>query len=260
MAGTQRSVESRKAILVDYCTGVPVSTLAKKHGIPVGSLYYYLKRYGSGPNRPTTRKYECKDLLFNEMSEEGMYWLGFCVADGHVRKSELQIQLAKKDRAALVALRAALQTKRPIYDYWNRKFPKSCLYVTSSWLTRAVRQFSPGALRETPRSLKRHLIRGLFDGDGSVSCGEYVYGKRYKVTFLGTRSLLEEIRSIVSSQAGCSSGSLAELEGIWEWSLSGAVNLCRFFDWLYKDATIFMQRKRSAFKLNRSAKPRKIRF
>jgi hypothetical protein len=238
--------------VIDYQSGLSIKKIGELHGVDPTSVYYYLKKAGVERGR-RVRKFSVVDDLFSQQSEAGLYWLGFCAADGHVceDKNQVQVQLAKTDRDQLERFRAALQTDKPIYDYWNRKFPKSCLHVTSEQLSKDLMAFGVATLLKTPIDLRHHLVRGLFDGDGSISCHDYVYGnaKSYhrSVRLMGHEPLLRAVQSLVAHKAETGLGHLHFVRGIYEWALGGADNVMRFRDWLYKDATIFMPRKREGF-------------
>jgi transposase-like protein len=255
--GLKRSVESRKAILADYYQGgLSIVEVAAKHKIPVGSLYHYVNTYGKGVDRGG-REYDCNDGLFSEETERGKYWLGFYAADGHVARGvEVQLQLAKADRCVLEAAQVALETRRPISDSWNRRYPKSSLYVTSPELASRLLLFGPQDVSGGASELARHLVRGLFDGDGAVSCGATSGSPRVRLA--AEEDVCVAVAEIVRDQLGTTLGYIRKARGIYEWQLGGVVNVQRFRDWLYKDATIFLARKREAFVgLDRRATPRK---
>ena len=244
--GLMRSVESREAILADYYQGdLSVVEVATKHGIPNGSLYYYVNTYGKGVDRGG-REYDCNDGLFSEETERGKYRLGFYAADGHVARGvEVQLQLAKDDRCVLEAAQAALETERPISDSWNRRYPKSSLYVTSPELAAQLLLFGPQTVRECSPALVNHLIRGLVDGDGAVSCTQK--GGSPRIRLLAEEDVLVAVAETVSTCADVTLGSIRKVKGIYEWQLGGTANVERIRAWLYRDATIFLSRKREAF-------------
>ena len=165
----------------------------------------------------------------------------------------------------VVAFQKALQTEHPIYEQKNGGFPRSRLDITSPKLAKDLLAFDPNTVLRCKKDLRHHLIRGLFDGDGSVSCHDYVYNgvKTYhrRITLCAGTETLEAIRSVVVAQAGTSEGNITWARGIGQWSLSGIVNVQQFRDWLYQDATIFLPRKREAFTLlDREATPRRRNF
>jgi hypothetical protein len=248
-------------LVQDYLSGLPIEEIGRRHHLKPNGIYYHLAKAGIEKSR-RKRKYPCNDDLFSTDSEIGKYWLGFCEADAHVAENSIQFMLASRDRCMVEALQLALQTTHPIYEQSNGGFPRSRLDVTSDKLASDLLAFHPGTVSGCSRDLQHHLIRGLFDGDGSVSCHDYVYDgvKAYsrKITMLAELDTLEVIRDVVVSQAGTSKGCIRWARGIGEWSLSGIVNVQQFRDWLYQNATIFLPRKREAFTLlDREAKPRR---
>lgn len=252
-----------KILLVkDYLSGTPIVDLGNKYGLKPNGIYYHLEKAKVEVDR-RKRRFSCKDDLFSEDSEVGKYWLGFCEADAHVaRGNSIQLGIASKDRCMIEAFQKALQTQHPIYEQKNGGFPRSRLDVTSQKLAKDLLEFSADTIAECKNSLQRHLIRGLFDGDGSVSCRDYVYDgvKSYsrRITICSDAEILEVIRNVVANQAGTSLGNISWVRGISQWSLSGIVNVQQFRDWIYQDATIFLPRKREAFALlDREVKSRR---
>lgn len=99
-----------------------------------------------------------------------------------------------------------------------------------------------------PEELLHHYIRGYYDGDGSIS-----YSWRHentnleaKVSLLGTTDFCESVQNKIESLIGIkTSVHLHGKNGITARLnvLGGKPNILKFLDWLYKDATIFLQRK-----------------
>ena len=107
---------------------------------------------------------------------------------------------------------------------------------------------------DIPKELIPHFIRGLFDGDGSIT----VYydsssGKPCeKATFAvyGNDSLLQEIRDIFINELGCNYTSIrttGNSDKIPEYRVGGKKQLQKVKHYLYDNATIYFQYKRDKF-------------
>lgn len=256
--------ESIGQILSAYYGGISIKDIGKEFSIDPTVVYYYLNRYSDGHVERRVRRYNCQDDLFSQKTEAGLYWLGFCAADGHVSGTEVQLQLAKKDRVVLEEFKVALKTDRKIYDYWDRKFPKSSLYIRSKKLASDLLNFGPDVISNCPTHLQHHLIRGIFDGDGTICCKDYdrsgIIQYLRKVSICGLEKVLVALRD-AAAQSGTSFGNLAFSGGIWHWAIQGIVNVRLFRNWLYRDATIYLHRKKDGFiSLDRpaTARPRVI--
>lgn len=90
-----------------------------------------------------------------------------------------------------------------------------------------------------PANLINHYVRGVFDGDDSY-CS---MGRANAITIAGTKKLLEDIQEILPVKS-------------YIYKHSGEVHILRitkieyiqsFASWLYKDAKIWLQRKRQLF-------------
>jgi hypothetical protein len=104
---------------------------------------------------------------------------------------------------------------------------------------------------QVPSGMHKHFIRGYFDGDGSV--GVYSYkGKEPQIrcSFEGTQSMLQGIQQVF----------LQEIPGYTAVSVSkrvkqkshvlqkgGNASVRSMYDYLYKDATVFLERKKDIF-------------
>jgi hypothetical protein len=98
---------------------------------------------------------------------------------------------------------------------------------------------------QMPLNLLSHFIRGFSDGDGHIS--------KDACTMVATVDFCEGLKLFVENTlnlptfVGNPKGSDKRINRI---SISGAVNSIRFQDFLYKDATIYLQRKYDKYKEN----------
>jgi hypothetical protein len=96
-------------------------------------------------------------------------------------------------------------------------------------LVKALKGFSGTHVLSCKDEFKHHLIRGIFDGDGSVGCKDYAYsnGILYHrlVRICGTLSVVQAISYSVAKLAGCTEGHIRWNNGIYEWGLAGINNV-----------------------------------
>jgi DNA-binding transcriptional regulator WhiA len=107
----------------------------------------------------------------------------------------------------------------------------------------------------TDATLRRHFIRGYFDGDGSIgsckrkdrACLDYWF------SITSTNTFCEAISAIMISGIGFP-GLLKRTHPKSKTNtitttlyLRGSKKICRFLDWLYADATIFLPRKHQKY-------------
>jgi hypothetical protein len=99
-----------------------------------------------------------------------------------------------------------------------------------------------------PEHLLHHFIRGYFDGDGCITYGG---NGQPNVNFTGNNDFLLPLQSILVEKAGVrlTKPSTRRLESpniitiMW----GGRGNARKLFNYLYKDATIFLNRKHDKF-------------
>ena len=97
------------------------------------------------------------------------------------------------------------------------------------------------------KSLYSHFIRGYFDGDGCIS----LYRKTdCEFSITGTRPLLEEIQKILISMCGLNITKFNQKRKdseICTLRYCGRKNMLKIFTFMYKDSTIFLDRKYKKF-------------
>lgn len=255
-----------------YANGESASALAPAYGVSVSLISHILKRHSYVPRSHSEirRTYSCNHSFFSDINnEENAYWLGFIAADGYVTRlksrysQQLIVSLASKDRGHLLRLRESLQSNHPIrdYDYSNRGKGKSKPYtsfsIRSQQLCDDLAQFGivpakthtlrwPGL----PVDLLRHFLRGYFDGDGYWNIDKR--GKRqvaFRVT--SNRGLLEDCQEYLMEACSLRSTKLSHQEHKGKVSCStliysGNRQSRRIYDLLYKDATVYMPRKKAS--------------
>lgn len=176
---------------------------------------------------------------FVEGDEKSDYWLGFLAADGNLNKSSNAITLHQKDLNVLKDYISFLG-----YSLRIHKGIRSASLVTFS--NEEVYQYleSQGLTPNKSKTLSlrrmnRHILRGIFDGDGSVK-------KQCKIT-TGSKMLVGQIVRFLNT------------EDIPTYvKPKGNINICwdiciraeyvpEFYWLLYKDATVYFKRKRNDY-------------
>ena len=215
------------------------------------------------------RKYILNQNFFDDIdTEEKAYWLGFLYADGYnnEKRKEVKIRLAIKDEEHLLKLRDTLYIKkdRPLYYGVNFGKNKWCeLIINSTHFSKQLAQLGcvqaktfivrfPSFLQE--EYLKRAFIRGVFDGDGSISltrhytgCPKYIFSITGNIPFL--LEVQQELMNFckVAKNKITSNNRENRSNQIGLLTYGGGEQCKRIRKWLYKDATIFLSRKKEKF-------------
>lgn len=210
-------------------------------------------------------KYEVVSDFFSTIdTEEKAYWLGFMYADGYVTGTKIVgCKLSTKDEEHLIKLRNTLSPTKPLYyDETSQGFGNNtksvALILTNRNLFKDL--VSKGCIQNksklltfpneniVPKELIHHFIRGYFDGDGSVTAGINPKGHiRILIGIVGTESFLSEIRKALSLE---DTKYLYKYKNkdIHELKVGGTNVVKAIYDFIYKDATVFLERKYIKFK------------
>ena len=93
--------------------------------------------------------------------------------------------------------------------------------------------------------LYHHDIRGLFDGDGVCSYETSHKKKKVRIGFCGhNRDFVENYRNFLINKLDMNQTKLFNTGGCWQCSWSSKKDLINFYNYIYKDATIFLGRKK----------------
>jgi hypothetical protein len=177
----------------------------------------------------------------------GMLATDGCVADGKSHSNRVFLSLQARDEHILHEILKEMHSDSPVHDRGKGSFPGSgpmkYIALTSRRLVADLAKWgiSPRktlVLRYTNVSpwLERHYLRGLLDGDGSVSPKSFY--------FLGTEALIDGVVDAVQRHTGIhlnkrKAGRLHRASGY-----AGSSLVLR---WLYHGSTIFLRRKKAIY-------------
>ena len=89
------------------------------------------------------------------------------------------------------------------------------------------------------------FVRGLFDGDGVCSYETSHKKKKVRIGFCGhNRDFVENYRNFLINKLDMNQTKLFNTGGCWQCSWSSKKDLINFYNYIYKDATIFLGRKK----------------
>lgn len=217
------------------------------------------------------KKYHINDTVFDIIdTEEKAYWLGLLMADGynHQNKSCVALRLQAEDKEILEKYKIFLNTDAPIYIF-NRTTKVNKLNRNYCELNICSPKFSESLAKigciqgktytlEFPiisKCLESHFIRGFFDGDGCISITKRKdrteNSFQYQLNFVGKESVLLKIQDIICSNTGVFRTKLRNRKGSFAKciSWSGRKVCKRILDYLYQDATIYLDRKYNKYLL-----------
>lgn len=237
----QEEIKPRNRKLIQfYEDGNSLEKTAKMIGLSQSVTYKILRKHEL--IRPLRKRFFNEQSFDNLDNESSLYWLGFIYSDGYTHRNELKFALALKDTNHLKKLAAFLGK-----DIQVRTNSTKCwLSVHSKPMVARLRELGIIARRnefyrlanEIPQGLECHFIRGYLDGDGCIS-------NREKVIFLGQLDILTWIHSCLIKYAQASPVVKPyQRKGIMEIDFGGYNQFRRIVNYLYQDATVFMERKK----------------
>lgn len=195
-------------------------------------------------------------------TEEDAYWLGFMYADGNINELRMvcDLSMAEKDVEHLEKFKNFISPnniliKRKSYlSSTNKEYYSYRFYITNKQITENL--INNGCLWSKTYDIKfpthiskemmPHFIRGFFDGDGNITsslrqnnlnftCANY----DFLVNLQNYLNLICEMKKnkIVNDNR-------SEAKRI-QWSAKK--DLISFYNYIYKDATIYLDRKYNTF-------------
>ncbi len=198
----------------------------------------------TGRGNPNTRYHNLNDSLFEKIDDEHKaYILGFIASDGHLNNNgSIVIHINKKDIDILEKIVTYVNIDTPITSDSNREDMVKIVFSSTKMNNDICEKLhiKPGkksnilTYPRIPEKFIYHFIRGYFDGDGSIS-DPNKNKKTYLVTTIASNStkLIEWIVDKINIP--CYVGNSCV-----EWTCNNAFD---FLGKIYKDATIYMNRK-----------------
>lgn len=215
------------------------------------------------------RKTYLNDHYFDVIdSDEKAYWLGFLYADGYIyqRKNKngtysehFELGLSTEDLDHMKKFRYCVGCNKDIkfkHVKFNRKNYESCKLTiyghdfVNSLMAKGVVPRKSLILtfpteQQVPRKFHSAFIRGYFDGDGCV------YGNNhtnvYQISMVGTYDFLAAVQDIICENTTMNHVEMHKKWRAYQLNWGGFNNLKSIYQYLYKDSSISLNRKRTVF-------------
>lgn len=196
--------------------------------------------------------YKYNKQFFNNIdTEEKAYWAGFIAADGNIRKDflKMRIELNIQDYSHLEKFRKSIEGNNPIREsirlnnhscYIDVNCKEFCLALNKLGITPKKSLTLKINFDLIPKELRRHFIRGYFDGDGSINNYQRE-NKNYlewEISFISSEKFLTQILEELDKKRNFySCGNNFRI------CFKAKEDIKDILNYLYKDATIYMDRK-----------------
>lgn len=193
---------------------------------------------------------------------EKAYFLGLLLTDGNVhydkrkenRQPSIQIALKGEDIDILEKFKQELQTDNKISVYTgDGRF--ECVFIVHSlemaqdlekYDIKPRKTFLINKMPEVPKQYIRDLIRGIFDGDGTV----YVLTKDKKLRFgfYGTHNLVQDIINFLHNKIGLPLNKITDKETVSFITFGKLEQIKAFYNYIYYSPEVTcLKRKRDKF-------------
>lgn len=243
-----------------------IGAIAEKMGCSISKVQKYLKREGITRTNLDAKQLRSKQKQHNSTFfdsidiEEKAYWLGFFYADGYLDKdgSVLKIDLSSRDALHLQCFADIFQRKVQVHarsaDKRNGRVYKtatcaiSCAYLWNALSAKGIKQGNTlseddSIFKHISDELLHHFVRGFFDGDGTV----YPNKQGLIFGFVSSFSFRAHLREVLVTLAGLTATKIGRNGKLSLIRWNGNILSHRFKDWLYHDATVWLERKRNVF-------------
>lgn len=246
--------QKEKIIHMYVDQGMRTGEIAKFYGCWPTTVVNHLKRWGVPINKNRHNAiYKIQSDFFNKIdTEEKAYFLGLLLADGHLTDTN-HLMLTMSDIDIMLKYKKALNTdhKITIDRYGNYQLNVCCKEIGDALRNAGFNRHKSydfdisSTLAVVPDHLLHHFVRGMFDGDGSIRIYKYDYVKNPQCHFGYTG--LKNVVDFVYNYLGLHTKIVKESDLTYTCVTSCRQTIREIYDKLYKDATIYIVRKRYTF-------------
>lgn len=222
--------------------------IAQKLDVSEAWISHKFKERGIKRNRGPKPNIKNIGYFDNINSEDKAYFLGLLVADGCIREQKYSIYLIlqSEDADAILGFTRYIGAdghnkylgKRKEFPKWKKTYGvrifSKHMYFSLINLGLKPRKSSKEVMPNIPKNLIPHFIRGYFDGDGVTCVGP---SRKYS-GFVGSKEILTQIQYHLGTN-------LTIHEKTGTNIFTGGIQFSKeLYDYMYSNATIWMDRKR----------------
>lgn len=263
--GRPIDLETKKNI-VEYYKSNPmtIKSCAKNFNLSIPSVIkildeFKIERY----KKSNIYNPKLNEDYFNIIDrEEKAYYLGFLISDGNIykdnsgsnRQSSISITQSEQDKYILEKFLAEINANTSVTNDGRG----TCqVAVRSNIMANDLETYSvfPNKTLNTrlpmiDDSLMNHLIRGILDGDGSITSVMLKSNKhKHAISFCGTHELMEDISNYISAALNVINPKVYDYEDRYlsEIKWQSISDCYAVGNWLYNGSSIYLERKYKIF-------------
>lgn len=258
--------EQEKEITLRYVNGEKSTDLSKEFNCVYSTILNIVKRNGekSKSNTEAHTIYHCNNNYFSVIdSEDKAYFLGLLYSDGciHDTQPRFLISLQEDDKYILELFKEKIEYTGYLYlrpseihknqyslEITSNKLKEDLINLGCVSKKSLILQFPDEV--QVSKELLHHFIRGVFDGDGSVGITDrLIKGKEYKeqfIQFVGSNDFIDGLSKQLSflntfNVSSINNGNNKQI------TIKSKLDFIKMYEFLYKDATIYLHRKYNKF-------------
>jgi len=251
-----------------YLRGESITTIGKRFNVTPQNVFYILIRRKIKMRTSRNRKYFLQENYFDKIeNQEQAYILGFLFADGYndQKSGQISLNLHEKDKQILIDISKILQPDKPLqyikyvgkkYDNIMNRSNQFRMVIGSRKISNILAKIGcicnktyTIRLPKLKNKLIRHFVRGYFDGDGSISKG--IRKGNEAITITSNVFFIEDLQDLFANKMGFNKTKLyfrfPDNKKIATLIICGGIQVKRFYNFIYKDATLLLERKKKVF-------------
>jgi len=219
--------------------------------------YYNLLKLNNVERKNKVVRYNFDEDYFESIdTEDKAYFLGFIVADGSVNSISNVIQITQKEPDILYEFKKYIKyegdlIKSKTRDVFDIKISSSKMKSDLLKLGISPNKTMSVSYPLIPENLQSHFMRGVFDGDGCISIhhDKRDNSDRGQVNICsGSFDFIKEYVDNMVKYCGVKKNNIRQPKGTYyviDWG--GLSDVESVYEFLYKEANIFLKRKKETY-------------
>jgi hypothetical protein len=204
-------------------------------------------------------KYLTNQTLMDSIdTEEKAYWLGFFYADAYNKETtgQIIIELQERDKDHLHKCANFFgKPREPFLQLKNKgKYRAYRLELNGRYLSNRLKEkgchraksFTITFPQWLDENLTKHFVRGYFDGDGCI----YIHQDQLGIEIISTQEMITSLSELLKINIDVKpriSHPERYTDNTYRLDFGGSRQVLRFCEWIYKDATVFLDRKHKKY-------------
>lgn len=254
-ASTYLRYKYKQEIIDSYLMGNSTKKIAQEYGLSDDHLIAKLLSNFGIEIRNVGYQSKTDQTLFKEIRNEiEAYSLGLITSDGNVNETyTISITLIETDLYLLEKINKDFlnNTGHILHIPKERGNSLNRLSFCGKQICQNLKQYGVIPNKSDflikladniPKNLMPHYIRGLYDGDGICA-----WNRPYlRIGYCGKRQeFVRDFQMFLVQELNIKENKLFNTGGCWDCSWGAKIDLEKIYNYLYKDATIFLSRKKN---------------